>query len=185
MRRKVEQFKVEDFKDAEEEVAAAVKKVAKELNRSPSLDEVRQFKPNKYKEVDEEPQAFDDLVVLVKAAYESGTTMEEAERHAARFLEAQMNIAAELAKLDLDARMKKNGMKAAKAQVYIDLCAATEKKPSDIYLEQQVALSKIANTAVDLYEHADARRENLMLYLGIFKDAHIYFRGIAKGGFSG
>lgn len=132
-----------------------------------------------------EPVEFEELVTIVRAAYESGTTMEEAERHAARFLEAQLNVAAELATLDLDARMKKNGMKAARAQVYIDLCAKNEKKPSDTFLDQQVTLDKQVNVQVDLYEKADARRENLMLYLGIFKDAHIYFRTIAKGTFNG
>jgi hypothetical protein len=133
----------------------------------------------------QEPKEFEQLVKIVRTAYESGTTMDEAERHAARFLEAQLNVAAELASLDLDARMKKNGMKAARAQIYLDLCAGSEKKPSDTFLEQQVTLDRTVNLAVDLYEKADARRENLTLYLGIFKDAHVYFRGIAKGAYNG
>jgi hypothetical protein len=129
---------------------------------------------------------FDHLVKIVQAAYESGTTIEEAKAHAARFLEAQLNIAQELGTLDIDARMKKNGMKAARAQKYIELCGLTEKKPSDTFLEQQVTLDKVlVIPAVDAWERADARRENLMLYLGIFKDAHIYFRGIAKENFNG
>ena len=132
-----------------------------------------------------EPVEFEALVQIVKAAYVTGTTMEEAERHAARFLEAQLNVCAELAKLDIDARMKKNGMKAARAQCYIDECSKSEKKPSDTFLEQQVQLNTTVCAAVDLFERADARRENLTLYLGVFKDAHIYFRSIAKGTFNG
>lgn len=147
------------------------------------------YTPPEVSEVDTkpegEPAAFEELVRIVKAAYETGTTMEEAERHAARFLDAQLSVAAELASLDIDARMKKNGMKAARARVYLDLCNQSEKKPSDTFLEQQVTLDKTVNVAVDLFERADARRENLNLYLGIFKDAHVYFRGIAKGNYSG
>ncbi len=133
----------------------------------------------------DEPSQFEELVEIVKAAYVTGTTMEEAERHAARFLEAQLSIASNLATLDLSARMKKNGMKAARAQCYITECSATEKKPSDTFLEQKVQLDPFVCKAVDLFETADARRENLAIYLGIFKDAHVFFRGIAKGVYNG
>lgn len=157
-----------------------------EVTRHSKSDDIaREGGADAVSSIDNEPVEFAELITVVQAAYRTGTTLEEAEKHAARFLEAQLNVASELAKLDIDARMKKNGMKAAKAQVYLDLCGKSEKKPSDTFLEQQVTLDKTANVAVDLYEYADARRENLMLFLGIFKDAHIYFRGIAKGNYSG
>ncbi len=133
---------------------------------------------------DGEPVAFAELVAIVKAAYVSGTTMEEAERHAARFLEAQLNVCAELASLDLDARMKKNGMKAARAQCYMDICSAAEKKPTETAIESQITLAPLVNAAVDLFDRADARRENLTLYLSVFKDAHIHFRTIMRGAYS-
>jgi hypothetical protein len=126
---------------------------------------------------------FEQLVKIVKEAYETGVTMEEAERHAARFLEAQLSVAAELARLDLDTRMRKNGMKAARAKVYLDIVNAAEKKPTETYIDSQVTLDHNVCAVQDLYEKSDARKESLALYFGIFKDAHVYFRGIAKGRF--
>lgn len=128
---------------------------------------------------------FQELVDIVKEAHTTGVTMDQAEKYAARFLEAQLTLACELASIDIDARMKKNGMKAAKAQAYLDICRASDKKPSDVYIEQEVTLNKTVNATVDMFERLDARRENLMLYMGIFKDAHVYFRGIAKGTYNG
>jgi hypothetical protein len=130
-------------------------------------------------------QIFDDLKESVTAAYNCGTTMEEAEKLAGRCLGAQLDIAKALSSTDLDTRMKKNGMKAAKAQAYMTEVGKYDKKPSDTLIENAVALDSMANKAVDLYETADAKKEELTLYFGIFKDAHIYFRTIAKGTFNG
>lgn len=139
---------------------------------------------------DEVKPTGDDLDTLVarlqKAvtdAYESGVTMEEAERLAAMCLSAQLDIAKALSAADLDSRMKKNGLKATKANAYMREINAHDKKPAEGFLDQAVALDPLVNTTVDLFERADARKEELTLYFGIFKDAHIYFRGISKGNY--
>lgn len=126
---------------------------------------------------------FADLRAVVERAHTEGTTLEEAERLAARFLAAQMQVAEELAKIDLDARMKKNGLKAIKSAVYMAEATREIKKPSDTLLEHHVNLDANVSNAQDRYDTVDARKESLSIYLGIFKDAHIYFRGIAKGRF--
>lgn len=126
---------------------------------------------------------FDDLVQIVDQAYNEGVTMEAAERYAARFLSAQLHVAEELAQMDLDARMKKNGLKAIKSSVYMAAATATEKKPSEGFLENTVNLDPLVSNAQERFDTSDSRKESLSLYLGIFKDAHIYFRGIAKGRF--
>lgn len=127
---------------------------------------------------------FQELRDFVTEAYEQGTTIEEAEKIAARCLGAQLDIAKALSTADLDSRMKKNGMKASKAKAYSVEMNKYDKKPSDSVLENAVALDPLANQSVDAYEKADAKREELTLYFGIFKDAHIYFRGIAKGSYT-
>ena len=123
---------------------------------------------------------YEELKQAVMNAYESGTTMEEAERLAAKCLGAQLDIATEIGVADLDARMKKNGLKATKAQAYMEEISKHDKKPSDSFLENVVTLNSLVNTQADLYEHADANREELNLFFGIFKDAHIYFRMLVK-----
>lgn len=128
---------------------------------------------------------FDLLLKAVTNAYEHGVTMDEAEKLAAKCLGVQLKIASELLVLDIDSRMKKNGMKASRAQIYLDLCGAADKKPSDTFLEHKVNLNSTVNASVDLYERASALFENLSLYLSIFKESHVYFRGVAKGNYSG
>jgi hypothetical protein len=127
---------------------------------------------------------FGELAGDVQRAYEEGVSIEEAERLAAKFLGAQMKVAEELASVDLDARMKKNGMKATRSAVYMAAATAVEKKPSEGFLENTVNLDKMVQGAQERFDAADARKEALSIYLGIFKDAHIYFRGIAKGNYS-
>lgn len=124
---------------------------------------------------------FGELAADVQRAYEEGTPIEEAERLAAKFLGAQMKVAEELAAVDLDSRMKKNGLKATKSAVYMAAATAGEKKPSEGFLENTVNLDSGVAQAQERFDTADARKEALTIYLGIFKDAHIYFRGIAKG----
>ncbi len=126
---------------------------------------------------------FGELSTDVQRAYEEGVTVEEAERLAAKFLVAQMNVAAELASVDLDSRMKKNGVKALKSAVYMAAATAGEKKPSEGFLENHVNMSDLVQGEQNSYDAADARKESLGIYLSIFKDAHIYFRGVAKGRF--
>ena len=121
----------------------------------------------------------------VQRAYEESVTVEEAERLAAKVLTVQLKIARELAITDLNARMRKNGLKAQRAQAYMDECNKSEKKPAEGYLENVVTLDPKVKLAQATYDEQDARKESLTLYLGIFKDAHIYFRGIARGNYNG
>lgn len=122
-----------------------------------------------------------DLQHEIARAYQGDVTISDAEKLAAKFLLAQMEVADELSQYDLDARMKKNGVKAKRAMVYMEAATRSDKKPSDTLLEHHVAMDPGVQLAQNTYEESDAKRESLSLYLGIFKDAHIYFRGISKG----
>lgn len=118
---------------------------------------------------------------IITEAYESAVMMSDAELHAARFLGMQMLVADELAKADLDSRMRKNGVKALKAAIWFDAATKDEKKPSDKQLDATVDKDPKVQDEQRAYDGADARREALYNWLGILKDGHIFFRGIAKG----
>lgn len=122
-----------------------------------------------------------DLEKQCAEAYESGVTIPEAERLAARCIQAQIVIARELQRLDLDARMKKNGVKAIKANAYLEEITKHDKKPSDTLLEQAVVINELVKAEQKEFDKAESNSQNLSILLGIFKDAHIYFRGISKG----
>lgn len=123
------------------------------------------------------------LEAKIKAAYEGGTTLDQAEKLAAEFLHAQIVVGAELQSADLDARMKKSGVKAIRAAVYLDGATKGEKKPSDTLLEAVINSDKIVQGEQDSLDLAEVRRNTMENYMSIFREAHIFFRGIAKGRF--
>lgn len=118
----------------------------------------------------------DSLSNDIKKSYESSVTIEEAEKLAAKFLGAQLEVADHLRNLDLDARMRKSGVKALKAAVYLDEVSKNEKKPSDVLLNATVDSSKLVNDEQRSLDEAEVERDLYQNYFNIFKEAHIFFR---------
>lgn len=125
----------------------------------------------------------EELVNDIKNAYESSPTLEEAEKLAAKFLYAQVMVGNELRQADLDARMKKSGVKAVRAAVYMAAATKGDKKPSDVMLEATVNMDELVQGEQTSFDEAEVHKDQLYNYLNVFKEAHIYFRGIAKGRF--
>lgn len=126
-----------------------------------------------------------ELTAIIQKSYEEGVTIEEAERLAGKFLHAQIIAGNELRKVDLDARMKKQGVKAVKAAVYLSEVQAVEKKPSDVLLQARVDVNELVGSEQRVFDSAEVARDEIQNYLNVFRDAHIHFRGIAKGNFNG
>ncbi len=125
----------------------------------------------------------DELTKDIKRTYEEGVTIEEAEKLAGKFLHAQLEVAKVLAEADLDARMKKTGVKAIKAAIYLDEATKGDKKPSDVMLNALVDSNELVRGEQVSFDEAEVNSDSLQNHLNIFKEAHIYFRGIAKGRF--
>lgn len=122
----------------------------------------------------------------IQGAYESGTTMEEAEKLAAEFLYAQLQVSSELKRIDLSARMRKSGVKAVRAAVYLDKRQVSEgKPPTEAALAAMVDSDTLVTGEQDGLDKAEVDRDSLERFYSIFSNAHIYFRGIAKGNFGG
>ncbi len=128
-------------------------------------------------------QFIEECTKIIEQAYTEGVTSDSAEKHAAQFLHAQILISDELKAVDLDARMRKSGVKAIRAAVYLDEVKKNEKKPSDTLLEAVVNSTKIVQDEQTALDVAEVSRNELENYLSIFKDAHIYMRSLAKGKF--
>src|SRR4051812_262856 len=103
----------------------------------------------------------EELKSIITKAYESAPTLDEAERNAARFLAAQMSTASELRKIDLDARMKKSGLKAIKAAVYMENATKTDKKPSDVLLQAIVDQDSTVDQTQGVFDIAEVDRDLL------------------------
>jgi hypothetical protein len=128
---------------------------------------------------------YKNLEAKIQATYESGVTIDVAEALAAEFLHAQIRVSEELKKADLNARMHKSGLKAVKAAVYFDIVKQNDKKPTESALEHAINTSPMVNGEQEELDVAESERDNLERYYNIFRDAHIFFRGISKGNFSG
>lgn len=123
----------------------------------------------------------DELHSIVISAYETGVTMDEAEKNAALCLGVQMEIATAIAPYNLDTKMRKSGLKAIKSRAYMQELSKHDKKPAEAFLDHAVAGDISVQNEETAFAKAEARKEELQSYLDVFKEAHIYFRGVAKG----
>lgn len=120
------------------------------------------------------------LEAKIQAAYTESVTIEEAEKLAAEFLHAQMRVAEHLRTASLDARMRKAGMKAVRAAVYLDGVSGHDKKPSDTLLLAQVDTNAIVAREQNEFDKSEAESESLQNYLRIFVAAHVFFRQMSR-----
>lgn len=119
----------------------------------------------------------------IKGAFQEGVSLEDAEKLAGEFLYAQIQVSSQLKTADLDARMRKTGVKAVRAAIYLDGATKGDKKPSDVMLQALVDADPIVQGEQNDYDKAEASKDELERYYNIFREAHIHFRGIAKGKF--
>lgn len=119
----------------------------------------------------------------IQATYQEGVTMEQAEKLAAEFLYAQLQVSAELRNFDLDARMKKSGVKAIRGTIYLDILQKNEKKPTEVGIAAMIDTNELVSREQQLLDLSEVERDDLERYYNIFQNAHIYYRGIAKGTF--
>ena len=133
--------------------------------------------------------SFKEYVAKLEAkiinSYQQGVTTEDAEKLAGEFLAAQLQVSSELTKVDLDSRMRKTGLKALKASVYLDSVSKSDKKPSDTMLEQIVNSDEMVTKEQHAFDTAEVSHNELDRIYSVLKEAHIHFRTIAKGAFNG
>lgn len=128
-----------------------------------------------YKELSEQ------LKQHLKDSSENGTSLELAERLAAKFLYAETITAEELSKKSLDARMKKSGNKAIRSAVYLNIVSSSEKKPTEAQISAMLETDEDVGKQQTLLDEAEVQLAELQNYYDIFNNGHIYYRGVAKG----
>lgn len=127
------------------------------------------------------------LEAKIQKAYQEGVTMDDAEKLAGEFLFAQLEVSKELKVADLDARMRKSGLKAVRATAYGEGIANSPdgKKPTETALEHYTNMHDLVKAEQRELDVAEVEHSDLMRYFNVFKEAHIHFRGISKGRFDG
>lgn len=118
-------------------------------------------------------------------AYEEGVTLDSAETLASRFLHAQIQVSEDLRNADLDARMKKTGVKSIRAAVYTETVSTAEKRPTEAAMEHLLNSDELVVSAQNAFDTAEVDRDELERYFSIFQNAHVHFRTVARGRFEG
>lgn len=127
---------------------------------------------------------FKELETEIQSAYEGdGKTPAEAEGLAAKFLHAQMDLSTKLRSADLDARMKKSGVKALRAALYLDIISKSDKKPTEAGISAMIDSDTIVQSEQQKYDEAEAAVAELERQYDICLNGHIFMRGLAKGRF--
>lgn len=126
-----------------------------------------------------------ELETKIQSSYTEGVTLDQAEKLAGEFLHAQMLVSGRLSTIDLSARMRKSGLKAVKAAVYLDTCSKADKKPTESALEHMINVNELVAKEQDGLDTEEAARDNLTRLYNIFQAAHVHFRQMSKGQFGG
>lgn len=128
-------------------------------------------------------QLCQDLEKEIQISYESGVTMDDAEKLAAKFLYAQIQVSAELKKADLDSRLRKTGVKAIRAAVYMDAATKSDRRPTEAALVATIDLNDLVQDEQSSFDNAEVERNDLERYYNVFINAHIFFRNVNRGKF--
>ncbi len=114
-------------------------------------------------------------------SYEQGVTLEDAEKLGGEFLYAMMLVSNALKKSDLDSRMRKSGVKAIRAAIYLDIVQRSDKKPTEAQITAMLDTEKIISDEQTAYDLAEVEKNDLERYYSIFQNAHIFYRSVSKG----
>lgn len=128
-------------------------------------------------------QLCEELETAITTSYEEGVSLDEAEKLMFKCLAIRLLLSAELSKVDLDTRMKKSGVKAVKAAIYLEAATKDPKKPSDVMLGAIVDSNELVRGEQDRLDAAEVKKAELERLDNIFENAHVSFRKIGTGKF--
>jgi hypothetical protein len=129
-------------------------------------------------------QTCEQLESLIQDSYRNGVTMSQAEMLAGRFLEAQLLVSRELTASDLDSRMRRSGVKAIRAAIYLEERSKPE-KVTEGTLTAIIDSNPDVRAEQDQLDKVESERDELKRLLDVFSNSHIHYRTISKGGFGG
>ncbi len=123
-----------------------------------------------------------ELMREIQDSYESGVTLDKAEKLAAKFLTAMLAASTELKNKDRDVKMRKAGLKAVKARAFLDTLRG-ETKLTEAGRVATVDTNELVNAEQDAFDSVEVDRDDLERVYNTFKEAHIHYRGISRGRF--
>jgi len=128
---------------------------------------------------------YTELNEKIGQVYTEACTMAEAEQLSAGFLTAMLNLSGELKKADMDARMRKSGVKALRASAYLEIIKNNEKKPVEALISALIDTDTTVLAEQTALDEAEANEAELERMFSVYREAHLYFRSISKGQYNG
>lgn len=124
-------------------------------------------------------KCFTELSLAYKEKYDS----EQAEKTAAMFLAAQMQLAFFIADIELTARHSKHEIERMEAVKYFEIKenSVTDKKLTEATLTQAVAKDADVIGVKKANCEAEAELKKFNYLMANLKEGHIFFRNIGKG----
>lgn len=124
---------------------------------------------------------YEILVEQIEKAYNEGITQSEAERLAAGSLLVMNDLSNKLIGTESDRRMRKQGLKAIRAAVRLEAAKSSEKKPTESMIDAMVDSNEMVAETESAYDAAEVGSQAVDRQYSIAKEAHLYFRSVAKG----
>lgn len=122
----------------------------------------------------------DELAIRLIGVQSSFLPPEQIDSLALSFLSVQYALSLEISRVELEARKHKSGLKSIKGAVYLAEASKGDKKPTEAALEAKVNTSELVLSEQSALDEAEVDRDLLQNYLSVFREAHVYFRGISK-----
>jgi len=126
---------------------------------------------------------YKELEQKIIRSYQEGITPSTAEALAAEFLEAQIKVSEEIKSSSLEARLLKSVVKEERAKLLYSEATKGDKKPSDSILQAIVDSNQGILSHQNAFDEAEEKANELERLYNIFREAHIFYRGVGKAKF--
>lgn len=126
-------------------------------------------------------QKITDLNNELRAVYEDKYEQDRAERTAAGFLSAQMDLAYFISSAELHSKQMKSELEFVSADAYFQLKSKATGKVTEASLQQELHKHPDVVKARENLNKAESEIKKWNLLFSSLKEGHIFFRGIGKG----
>jgi hypothetical protein len=122
----------------------------------------------------------EQLQKRVSEVYENGTTVSQSEEITHELADAEFKLVTMITPLDLDARMRRHGVKQIRAAVYLDIIKNSEKKPTEAQIAAMVDSDSLVSDAQKGYDGAEAALAEAERLLDAVHNSQVVFRTLMK-----
>lgn len=122
-----------------------------------------------------------ELEDIIQDAYPNRPSLDEAEGQALNFCSGILQVSAQLSVADLEARMRKSGLKGIRAALYLDIVQNSEKKPTETAIDSMITVNELVAKEQQKLDEADVAKADLERLYETFNHVAVLFRQMSRG----